>query len=621
MKLHGNSKKNTNGQTAAPEKAAPPKRPDAPQKSANSAKDAKPNQPPVQKKPPKNNQGGTKNRMPIIIGAIFVALFAVVFTGFGVWVGGVDTIFPNISISGISIGGKELSEAETLLTASGFGNETQNSVTVNIPVGSSEGESLVISAIDAGMALSPSSAARLAFDYGRSSGFFANTFKYLGCLMGTKELDLKEGLSIKEDYIKSEISLFTKDISAMLVETETTVTEDSIKLIKGGNAVHVNEEDLYALIEEAFLTGNYTEITYTPEVTEAATIDLQKLYDSVYKDSVDSQYDKTSNGVTDHVNGISFDMSEAKNLWDEASNGQEVVIPLVVKEPDVTSTHLQSVLFADILGQKSTSLSGSSASRINNITLAANAINGLVLNPGEEFSFNDVVGERTTAKGYKAAGAYSGGEVVQEVGGGICQVSSTIYYSAVLANLQITNRLCHQMIVTYLPVGLDATVSWGGPEFKFKNDRDFPIKIETYTDTATNTIMVKIHGTDVDGSYVSFTGDSWPTANGHGAISYRWIYSKDGTLIEKREEATSQYRNQVSASPSPSPTPSTAPTPTPSTSPSGEPNPTPPVTDVPPPTDTSAPTPPPASPDPVEPTTPVTPPDPPPPVVGDTEAA
>jgi len=246
MKLHGNSTKNTNGRAGSPEKAAP-------QKSASGAKSVKSNKPPVPKKPTKNNQGGAKNRMPIIIGAIFVALFAVVFIGFGVYVGGVETIFPNVSISGVSLGGKKLSEAETLLVDSGFGDEDENSVTVNIPVGDADGTSLVISAIDAGMALSPSSAARLAYDYGRSDGFFSNTFKYLGCLLGTRELNLKENLSIKEDFIRSEISLFTKDINAMLVDTETTITEDSIKLIKGGDSVFVDEDDVYVLIEEAFL--------------------------------------------------------------------------------------------------------------------------------------------------------------------------------------------------------------------------------------------------------------------------------------------------------------------------------------------------------------------------------
>lgn len=101
------------------------------------------------------------------------------------------------------------------------------------------------------------------------------------------------------------------------------------------------------------------------------------------------------------------------------------------------------------------------------------AIDGLVIAPGEQFSYNDALGERTAERGYKAAGAYSNGQVVQEIGGGICQVSSSLYYAALLANLQIDVRVCHYFPVAYLPPGLDATVSWGGPEFKFTNNRDW----------------------------------------------------------------------------------------------------------------------------------------------------
>ena len=98
--------------------------------------------------------------------------------------------------------------------------------------------------------------------------------------------------------------------------------------------------------------------------------------------------------------------------------------------------------------------------------------------PGETFSYNQTVGERTIAEGYKEAGAYAGGRVVQDVGGGICQTSSTLYNAALLANLEIVDRSNHQFLTSYVPAGRDATVSWGGIDFKFKNNRTYPIKIE-----------------------------------------------------------------------------------------------------------------------------------------------
>ena len=135
------------------------------------------------------------------------------------------------------------------------------------------------------------------------------------------------------------------------------------------------------------------------------------------------------------------------------------------------------MLFRDELATVVTYLYGSTQNRIDNVALAAQSINGIVLAPGQQFDYNEALGERTTERGYKAAGAYSGGQVVQEVGGGICQVSSMVYYAALLSNLQIDTRTCHYFPVSYVNPGMDATVSWGGPEFRFRNDTGYPLRL------------------------------------------------------------------------------------------------------------------------------------------------
>jgi vancomycin resistance protein YoaR len=281
-------------------------------------------------------------------------------------------------------------------------------------------------------------------------------------------------------------------------------------------------------------------------------------------------------------------LDEALRLWNAAEIGDTVVIPLIITPPEITTDSLSGELFADCLAQKSTTLSGSTSARINNITKACASINGIVLNPGEEFSYNNALGQRTEAAGYQAAGAYSNGQVVSEIGGGICQVSSTLYYCTLYSNLKITARTCHYFPVTYLPSGLDAAVSWGSPDFKFVNNRDFPIKIEAYTDMSSYTATVKIWGTDVDGSYVQMTTDTWATSEGTGATSYRSVYDKNGNLISKTKEADSTYHyhtndddddeeEEASPSPSPSATPTAepSPSPTPSATPTAEPSPSP----------------------------------------------
>ena len=244
------------------------------------------------------------------------------------------------------------------------------------------------------------------------------------------------------------------------------------------------------------------------------------------------------------------------------------LIPAQIEQPRVTADELKGVLFRDVLGQCRTHVSGSSA-RISNVKLSAAACNGVVLNTGDVFSYNNTTGQRTTAKGYQAAPAYVGGETVDEVGGGVCQTSSTLYYACLRANLEITERYAHRYVPAYIDWGMDATVSWGGPDYKFTNNTDYPIKI--VTSYSGGYLTVKILGTNVDGTYVKMTNEvlsktNWETVykddpslpagtekvtttpyTGYKVKSYRNVYSASGKLISSTYEATSDYkvRNKV----------------------------------------------------------------------------
>ena len=205
--------------------------------------------------------------------------------------------------------------------------------------------------------------------------------------------------------------------------------------------------------------------------------------------------------------------------------------------------------------------SGSSADRISNVKKACELLDGLVLIPGQTLSFNDTLGERTEANGWKPATAYANGEVRQEYGGGICQVSSTLYNAVLYANLEIVERACHQFQVGYLPWGMDATVSWGWPDFKFRNDAEYPVKIHAWVDEETNECCVQILGTDVKHQYVLMQFNNWevfdetgtyfdangnPLSVGMAAATWRLVFN-DGddyntaTPISKEYEAYSTY--------------------------------------------------------------------------------
>ena len=149
-----------------------------------------------------------------------------------------------------------------------------------------------------------------------------------------------------------------------------------------------------------------------------------------------------------------------------------------------------SEAFPDQLSSFSTNYSAQNVNRTTNLRLAANKINGTVVMPGEEFSYNKVVGERTIAAGYKEAPIYVSGRVEDGLGGGICQITTTLYNAVVYANLEITERTNHQFVPSYAGASRDATVVYGAIDFKFKNNRTYPIKIEAVAKNGINKISI-----------------------------------------------------------------------------------------------------------------------------------
>lgn len=156
---------------------------------------------------------------------------------------------------------------------------------------------------------------------------------------------------------------------------------------------------------------------------------------------------------------------------------EEYTIPLKVLYPNVTTNMIGTEAFPDLLSSYSTRYNSRDRDRTTNLILASNKINGTVLMPGETFSYNQVVGARTIAAGYKEAPIYVQGQVVDGLGGGICQITSTLYNAVLYANLDIVERSNHQFVPSYVTASRDATVVYGSIDFKFRNNRDYPIKL------------------------------------------------------------------------------------------------------------------------------------------------
>lgn len=515
---------------------------------------------------PKRKKRGNGGKIAVIVCVCVVALLLAGAAGFGVYVSGSDTIYPKVSVNGTDVGGMTAAEAASALEAAGWG-EGEKTVTVELPLE----HTLTVNATDVGAELTAQEAADRAFDYCHGGTIIENVMAYVRCLVSGAEVEIKAEVdeAALADIVREEVT----QVKSGLMTSGVEIKGDTLEVVKGASAVEIDESELMSLVKTALEDMKYGPLDYEVEVNASVELDIDELYNSICCEAKDAYYDKEKKEVVESVTGVDFNKAEAQKLWDAAELGETVEIPLELTEPERTTEYVESRLFADDLGETvTTSLAGSTQNRITNVQLAAASIDGIILAPGEQFSYNDALGERTTERGYKAAGAYSGGQVVQEVGGGICQVSSTLYYAALLANLQIDVRTCHYFPVGYLPAGLDATVSWGGPEFKFTNNRDWPIKIEASVDTAKNTVSVHIVGTDEDGSYVQMTYATWlvygnseypETATGYKAATYRSVFDKNGNLLSKELEAYSEYHYHEEDIVYPTPTPSPTPEPTP----------------------------------------------------------
>ena len=544
------------------------------EKSARgAAAQAAPAKPQAAARPEKRRSGAGK-RAAIAAACVILALAAGV-TAFAFYISGTDTIYPNVTLGGTELGGMTVTEAAYELETGGWTNENET-VTVSLAAG----HTLSVSAAEAGASVTAEQAAQTAYDYCHEGSIFACLGRWLRCLVsgGSAEVEIKVDEAAVAGIVEKAVRDTLSDLKTGGVELDE---EDAvIRVVKGAQDLGIDTAALTESICSALAARRYGPLEYTPGEAEGAELDVDSLYDSLCHEAESAEYDPETDEIIPSVTGVDFDKAEAGRLWDAAAPGETVEIPCEITEPEYTTEQLEEMLFADDFGDPVvTSLSGSTANRITNVELAAAAIDGIVLMPGEQFDYNSALGQRTEARGYKPAGAYSGGQVVQEVGGGICQVSSALYYAALLANLQIDIRSCHYFPVAYLPAGLDATVSWGGPEFRFTNNRDWPVRIEASVDRASNTVSVHIVGTNTDGSYVvmehAVTGyvygnPQYPeTPTGYRAQTHRCVYDADGNLISRTLEANSEYHyhEEDIVYPTPSPTPSPTPEPAPSAEP------------------------------------------------------
>ena len=398
-----------------------------------------------------------------------------------------DAIFPNVTMGGVDVGGLTVAQAASRLEPVAA-DLADTYVVINFPGGSA----LEVYAHQAGLTATGEDLARLAYGFGRTGGLEQLT-TYLTCRINAVHLEPVTMLEPDRAMIQTLVAESAQALSEELMQNAYQVEGDFLIVTKGRLGFTFDEAELTEMIAAAFSSGGHMVVDYEAETRDPEPVNLRAILDSLYAEPESAVYDIELDEVTDHVQGISFDLAFAQQMLDAAANGDDVMIPLVLTDPEITADYLREVLFRDVLASSTTRLTGNE-DRNTNIHLAAQEINGMVLNPGDQFDFNTVVQRRTAERGFRAAGAFFGTETRNVIGGGICQVSSTLYHAVLHTELQVDVRRNHTLVVTYLPLGMDAAVSWGGPDFAFTNNTEFPLRIVTYRDGLD--FHVRLYGTN-----------------------------------------------------------------------------------------------------------------------------
>jgi len=397
--------------------------------------------------------------------------------------------------------------------------------------------------------------------------FFSLGWRYL---TGEGETEYNPELTVDPEQVAARAQEVSETLSYDPTQTEYKVEDDTLRVTLPKNGRSVPAEPIVEKLQTVVQNSPdfAVDIPYSAVPHEVVTAD--EIHEKVYIPVKNAWFDAKKWEVAPGEYGLDFDVETLRTLMEEGFAGQTIEMKVTFGAPTLTYNDLKNVVFRDLLGEASTKVSGTAA-RVNNVKLAAKAINNAVVNSGEVFSYNGRVGRRTTAKGYQAAPAYVQGLTVDEIGGGVCQPSSTLYLACLRSNMQITERSPHRYVPAYIPAGMDATVSWGGPDYKFTNNTPYPIIIKTQY--SNGYLTVQLIGTKTNNNTVKITNEfisstQWKTEyrtdrslpkgtqrvevtpyTGKTYKTYRNIYDGNGKLISSKYEATSAYkaRNQVIA--------------------------------------------------------------------------
>lgn len=498
-------------------------------------------EPTTAKQPTKHSKEKGSKKKIIIISVIVIILLvvAVLSTIFALLNNNNDKILNGVTINGIEIAGKTKDEVKTMLEEKITAKQTEDLI-VKLDAQTEDGTEYkgAISFEQLQLNYKLDEAIEKAYNIGRDSNIFVNNFNIIKTYFSKNNVEIPYEYNSEE--LEKQIDTLNGQIPGGVVESSYDIDEENAELVisKGKAGLEVDPEILKQEVENEIKNVENTEkeIKLSTKNKEPDLIDLDKIYSEIHTEPKDAYYTQNPFTLYPHVDGVDFaiSMEEAKKLLEE--DKEEYVIPLKITHPAVTTDKIGSEGFPDLLGEFSTTYNAGATARTTNLKLASNKINNTVVMPGETFSYNKVVGKRTVAAGYKEAPTYAGGKVVNDIGGGICQITSTLYNAVIFANLDIVSRSNHQFVPSYVKAGRDATVVYGAIDFKFKNTRKYPIKIKS--SVSGGVAKIQIYGMKEETEY-----DVKIETKITGSIPMQTTYEDDPTLEQGKEKVVQKGHN------------------------------------------------------------------------------
>ena len=414
-----------------------------------------------------------------------------------------NNILPNVYVGGVNIGGISREDAKNVIQLSLVPTLTQEDMVVHLP-----NDTLRLSPSDTGLSLDIESLVNAAYSYGRTGSKLEQSIQQLHAKDRSYHIALLPYLMLDLEYVWDTVEAFCNAYQSDLTQPHVSlrgqrpvfdnqsgsVDHQTLLIIMGSPETNLSANAVYEKVLDGYSLMQM-ELEYeAPIAAEPEKPNAQAIFDQYCQLPQDATIDNNTFDVTPEVYGYGFNVENLQRQIDRAEYGQAIQITLDFLLPDITVNALNTNLFKDTLASYvSRCTDGTNTNRDKNLQLSCEAINGYVIKVGESFDFDDILGPRTTNRGYRNAPIYSG-STSSAVGGGINQTASALYYCALQAGLTINERHAHRYAVSYTPLGTDASITYGSESLVFTNNTSAPIRIIATAEGST--VSITFMGTD-----------------------------------------------------------------------------------------------------------------------------